>query len=1671
MEPGRPESSPESRMMSERQIRIWHQFRTVLSVGMFVLIAGTPVWITASYLGNGTFAGSLVNCGLVHWLAGRYGITYTIESPRLRSHEGISNFQFAAERVDLHLETADPLHLKLDRFSVTREGPLSVDGLEAGTRSQPKLLAAGSIDARGGEVKIRGIRFGDPGSALSANISAIELTTEELSLRVRELQIPSAPETGGPSVSLAEISTSPLISSDELLRLEEISLSGLDVQIPPGDSSVPLCEQIQEQLSTESDIALPFRSLIEAIPGWIEQLRTDLRWFLWIVIGSLFVLKLIASVWIYWERNSAPLRRAGEHLLLGLAAVLPPVVIFVSASWLLSTLWLIGLAAGASLATAIVLRRRIYRHADFRYQRWEPFAVDATAFLIVPVLALQGLDLGPPGDLPSAVRVDRIEIADTSIVAGAERCDEAYQVQLTSPRTRVSGIDASLAESPGPALSLAISDIEIPNSSLSLSSVSGNDSRELGSVSSDAALHDIQAQADLENRRIRDFRADIGISGEAASGFLREQFRRVTFLEQRAEQLARTTFDMEFELRGPAEEPVTAPDLPEPESSPAQLHLRGTLSLDLEECTVQYAANSRFRGGQLNVVLRADGDNETARIRSIQSQDGSTVKIAAGSGGLSLGEQIASHLQLRGLEAPLGSSRMSVDSAKLDTAFPVSCAPSGEQRFDAVVDGISINTTDDNESYLTKIASAIIRFQRDLDTPSGDTSLDTRLENIAVTGLRTGPEAGDEPKPWLDADLPAAQFVLEGRTSTGTLPREFDGTLSASLKRSTPAQPSPPDDIILGMDPPLRLNADFRQREINIPEQRLVLRQSLNEQLPAELPIELSLNGEFGKRLDSRVLIRELALGAERVQAELNGIEIAAEVLWVNEEPQPEVNFHSDWSRIQSADFLPGSFQLDTVESLELSSRGSVQRGTLDLDTLGLDQLPPLCTDGNSPQLDRFRIKGEWPANPTVPFLSILGETGPQIAISLPDANDPDLRIQGPSGSGIRIGQTERVIERLSLPVARLEALAAQLNVSGIRTLDRAGNLNAQTSVARSSDTTQLTTFLQEADGATLLGLQLNPSDEGMEFAATEDILLEKLKPALDPFLGHIGCDLSWITTTARIEQLEGSVKFAEEGLSSLGTKLKVAPGPLLSLDLEKALGAASDSDPAFLREVRFEIDTEDPSKSAKFRLLANLNSATTINADVSELRIEAWDQSGLRRHAEVNLSLGAKAPLRPGEAPANPIAGEIRTIARNLRSQMQNAQRIFGESDSSEQNDSFDLDWNLDLTNAKSRPIFEIWRKGEGREEDQLRLALAADISGLSWKPSDQETFSRLALKGEFLAAAKPHQDYLVVEGHAAAPVELSLAGEPERTADLRLPVAIAFRDELERSQPGTHDLWDQAHYENFWSSYRPTYPEFTTASGIDRDQLIVGPLSLRQIAFPVQPLRLAIGHSKRLHLSFPVLAHVLFGRAEGALQTDVQWLDEHAAVSVSSGLSLSNFQAGALGLASRGQHLPYVEDQLSGIVNFRARDFPLHTNTMRELMIDPSRVDGFDGLDMRLKFHRSEPNEALPGVVQTTTDMELKTMNDFLNRFIAKIRLSSPPQSVFYRGLDFDFQVANGEILTEPLLLELRRVRIASTERVDVEGNIRVHWKREEREGPRYWLRNFIPLFSGILPAAEND
>ena len=1080
-----------------------------------------------------------------------------------------------------------------------------------------------------------------------------------------------------------------------------------------------------------------------------------------------------------------------------------------------------------------------------------------------------------------------------------------------------------------------------------------------------------------------------------------------------------------------------------------------------------------------DIALTADGDIEASHIRSIQSGDRSLVKVAAGSGEFSLGEQIVSQFQLHGLEAPLGSSRVSVDSTNLSATIPVSCTPSGEQRFSVATDRVTVSTTEDDESYSAKIAKATISFRRDLDAGSGETSLDTRLENLTVTGRRNA-ETGADPAIWLEADLPVAELKISGRTSSEAIPREFDGEISFSLNRSTPGEAPQSADTVLAMEPPLKFTADLREGEVQVSNQQFVLQQTLNQQQPTELLFELSVDAKLGERLDSKILIPKLALDQGPAQVSLNDLEITVEVNWVEDSPLPNVTFQSGWGHIELP-AVPGSLQLTKVENLDLNTKGAINSLPLDSDSLGFSQLPQLCTGRDAPQLNPFRIEGAWPANPEKPFLSLHGESGPQIQISLPDEGDPDLRVQNASGTGLRIGHTERLLQRLSLPLARLAELELQLDVSDIRTLDRKGLLSARANLVISDESPQILTTVSGTNNIPLAGLRLNQHPERTEFALTQDVRLDQLAPALEPFLGHIGCDLSWITPTARIEHFAGEVAFQQRELVSLDADLRISPGPLVSLDFTKVPrpeenSLAENRAPPFIEKVRLAIAADDLPRSATFSFHSDLSdttksNATKIDASIRALRIEASDRKGNSHSAELELRVGAEGSLHSGEPPASPVVERILAIGRDMRSHVQNAQRIFGSSDDERRNDSLDLDWDFRLSNLPSRSVFKLRAKNETREEDELHLALAADIKNIRWRTEQQQDDSRLKLSGDLVVVSKAHENYLVAEGRVSAPVELSLAGESEQRFDVQLPFAIAFNDALKRAPVGQQQLWDTAHYEKLWESYPRSVDESNAVSLIDSEQFTAGPLSLRQILFPLEPLRLSVGHSKRLQLNFPFSARVLFGKAQGVLQTDVQWFDDHAAVSTSAGLSLSNFQAGALGLASRGEHIPFVEDQLSGEVSFLAKDFPLSGNTMRDLMIDASRVDGFDQLDMRLQFHRSEQNKAVPGVVQVTTDTQIKALNDFLNRFIAKIRMTSPPQSVFYRDFDFDFQVEKGEILTKPLLLRLEGLELFSTERVDVDGDLRVHWRREEWETPRYGLRDFFSLLPGMVPETDDD
>jgi hypothetical protein len=321
-------------------------------------------------------------------------------------------------------------------------------------------------------------------------------------------------------------------------------------------------------------------------------------------------------------------------------------------------------------------------------------------------------------------------------------------------------------------------------------------------------------------------------------------------------------------------------------------------------------------------------------------------------------------------------------------------------------------------------------------------------------------------------------------------------------------------------------------------------------------------------------------------------------------------------------------------------------------------------------------------------------------------------------------------------------------------------------------------------------------------------------------------------------------------------------------------------------------------------------------------------------------------------------------------------------------------------------------------------------------------------------------------VEGQASGPLEFSGAALPEERFELSLPFAVAFRDQLQRA-PGSEAawLWDQNYYDDFWRNYPAVYGQLLPQPVLNLNQFTAGPLSLRQLLFPLGALRLAVGHATHLQLHFPFEGRALFGDATGVLQTDIGWAEEQASVTAQGGLSLTDFQAGALGLASHGGHVPFVEDELSGRVTFRADHFLVDRNTVSNVLSGSSANQSFEGLDLDLRLNRSQRHLETPGVFQLSTQTELVTLNNLLGKISGDIRLSGQLASMLYRGLDFRFSVENGRILTEPLLLDLRGAEIFSSTKLELGADLRVHWQKEGQPGPNYnlgdavrWLRSLI-------------
>jgi hypothetical protein len=280
-----------------------------------------------------------------------------------------------------------------------------------------------------------------------------------------------------------------------------------------------------------------------------------------------------------------------------------------------------------------------------------------------------------------------------------------------------------------------------------------------------------------------------------------------------------------------------------------------------------------------------------------------------------------------------------------------------------------------------------------------------------------------------------------------------------------------------------------------------------------------------------------------------------------------------------------------------------------------------------------------------------------------------------------------------------------------------------------------------------------------------------------------------------------------------------------------------------------------------------------------------------------------------------------------------------------------------------------------------------------------------------------------------------------PFRALNLDLPVLVALSDSLKKSDtPGR--LWDTQYYERFWSTYEIDQAGRGTNSLIDQPHLVVGPLSIREVAAPVQPLRIAIGHSGGVGVHVPLAARLLHGTATGFLDAAVGWPDDRMALQSRLSLSLRNIQAGAIGLESGSGHLPFLEHELDGDISLRTEGWPFT----------------LDGANFSLDFRSSARNQGLPGILQMRSGTSVSTLNQVLDKIIRDLQLRVPPSAFSFRNVALRFAADNGKLRTDKPWLELDGLRVFSSDDLSIDANIRLHGARNgETVDLRGLLRDF--------------
>jgi hypothetical protein len=1252
------------------------------------------------------------------------------------------------------------------------------------------------------------------------------------------------------------------------------------------------------------------------------------------------------------------------RLALGSAAVAVPLSVYWLVGGHLGVRALLECAFAASLTLAAAFWYRFYRCAARGYQRWEPFTLDVLSVVVVLPLVGYNFSFGTPLRQPTRFEIGRVTASDISLSGSHNHCGIRRAFAATIDRAAAGQLEVGLPDSVEHPARVKLARLEIPRI-------------DVPPVSSSAIVDSIEAGIDWQSEQVAGVAGRFRFQGSLDAAEQLQPFRQISALEPVLRDAARIHFDVDLIAGGPqAHAAVLAHPLDEPQSinKEPRLAVRAGVVVDPQRCDVQYAWSAQLIAPQFEAVAEGAGSPAVINIHTIRASSGTAFQIRNGVGRVSPAGAFPIRLRLSGIGASSGGSQLEIASAAVFASTTPACS-AVRQSFALEAEDAQIRTSTGLNAH---IARADIDLNRRSAAGAVPTSVAVSLADVGLTQKTDGLA--------LRVELPLTRLLLDGVTTREPVPRAFEGGLSFSV--STPG-------AVLENTTPLKIAADVRNTTAAVFEQEQVLRQSGSSGLPENLSFRLSAAAAPGE-VNAHVLLPALSVKMGVIDAEI--VDLEADVSRRGSERGMKLAFQSGWNRIRLPE-VPSTFCFENIGQLDLSVDGSIPGLEFPTDLADASKPTDACfgIPAVPPEL-RIRVQGLWPS----------------------------LQLEDPNGFGIRIADVSQSrLRSLDLGGGRFNSLKFESGLSGIQTLDGAGDWRVASEIDVSAMSTKISSSLAGAGAGELARLVLEGPPGRPDLTVTPTASLEKIAGALQPFLSAAGVNLDGIGPQAQVQKLHAAAVFDGSTLMSLEGSIDVGPGPVASirpagpqgqtliLSLQNAPGSAA----------RLEFAMQKPQTPGK-------HGTVELVTRVAGLTLRASDS----KHAAVDATLSLRSDihgyLADGFSALNPTLGMAWRTAGNLSRQARNALRVFGNEGTPQR---ADLSLKLRLRNASTS------EKALELNTERIALRLWADLEELSWSAIRSAMISG---NGQIDVDLSLHNDHLVLDGHLPLRLRASLGAEPARTFELNLPVLVAFSDALKPAGRNSSDFWDSDYYRAFWSSYRIRQ---AARGGVffNTPRLVAGGLSLRQVLLPTEPLQIALGAADRLELHVPFAGRALFGTAGGSLQTAIRWLPERALVSTNFNLQLRNIQAGAIGIDSGNGHLPYVEDELDGDISVHIVDWPLDRKLIGTLAAFES-LPGTDRLSARVEFWKSLRNQSVPGILQLSSDTQLKTLNELLNRIIRDVRLKMPPRSVSYRNLRLKLDIEKGRISTASPWLTLEGLRIFSSPLVDIDGTVRLRGSR---------------------------